>query len=123
MISIFPIITASSECKRLLGENPTRFYPFHSAPQNGALPYVVWQIVSGQPLNELKDGPAGDHYTVQIDVYDTKSIPARIVAMAVRDALQKDNRVTITNWALEAHEPDTKIHRVSFDCDFIQSGA
>lgn len=123
MIPIFPIISASSEVKRLLGDKPTRFYPFSSAPQDGARPYAVWQIVAGQPLNELTDGEAGDQYTVQIDVYALNAFDARIIALALRDALKYDKRITITNWAREDYEPDTKLYRTSFDLDFIQTGA
>lgn len=119
MIDIFPIIAKDPQCTALLGKRPTRFYPFIEAPQDGEKPYAVWQLVSGEPLNQLACRPAGDQYTVQIDAYGRDASIVREIARAVRAALESDNRATVTNWAREEYEHDTQLYRVSFDVDFF----
>lgn len=120
MIELFPIITADADCRRLLGTKPTRFYPFINAPQNGSKPYAVWQITNGEPYNQLNYQAAADSYAVQIDVYAQSIDQSRAIAKAIRVALSQDPRNTITRWAMEDFETDTKLYRVSFDVDFIQ---
>lgn len=120
MIELFPIITADADCRRLLGTKPTRFYPFVNAPQNGSKPYAVWQITNGEPYNQLNCQAAADSYAVQIDVYAQSIDQSRAIAKAIRAALSQDPRNTVTRWAMEDFETDTKLYRVSFDVDFIQ---
>lgn len=117
MINIFPLIASHPACTALLGSKPVRFYPFASAPQAGDKPYAVWQLVSGNPHSLLACPAPLDHYTVQIDVYAKRADEARRIAIALRAALEGDNHYTITNWAREDYEPDTRLYRISFDAD------
>lgn len=117
MIDIFTLIAGNPACTALLGSNPVRFYPFTTAPQAGAKPYAVWQLVNGNPHNLLACPAPLDQYTVQLDVYAKRADEARRIAVALRAALEADNHYTMTNWAREDYEPDTQLYRVSFDAD------
>lgn len=88
--------------------------------QTETRPYITWQIVLGQPYDNLSSPPCGDFTTVQIDCYcgGTKADEdIERLALAVRAALDAagvHNRVTVNN-----RDPDTKLYRVGIDADFI----
>lgn len=88
--------------------------------QTEARPYIVWQIVTGQPYDNLSDSPCGDFTSVQIDCYcggDNGDGDVQRLALAVRAALDAAlicNRVVIDN-----RDPETKLYRVGIEADFI----
>lgn len=80
-------------------------------------PYIVWQIVTGQPYDNLSSAPGGDFTTVQLDCYHPTDVGAEQLAQAVRAALDAAlicNRVVLNN-----RDPDTKLYRVGMEADFI----
>ena len=113
---IFAIASASATVKALIGSSPVRCYPFGSAPQNVALPYVVWQIIAGQPENYIGDTPDLDKYVTQVDVYGLTEASSRAVAQALRDAIEPV--AYITAWRGESTDPETLHKRYSFDVDW-----
>lgn len=114
---IFAALAADSAVKALIGSNPVRAYPFGSAPQNVAIPYVVWQTVGGLPENYLNQRPDIDSFTLQIDCYAATASAARSVAEAVRDAIEM--QCHIVSWRGEEKDPDTQRYRYSFDADWF----
>lgn len=114
---IFQVCAADPAVTALLGSNPTRLYPFGEAPQGVAMPYAVWQVVSGAPENYLAATPDIDGYTLQIDVYATEATEARQVTAALRDAIEP--HAHITRWTGESTDPDTGHKRSSFDVDWL----
>ena len=114
---IFQLITASTDAKKALGTSPTRFYPFGTAPENVALPYAVWQTVSGYPENYLGETPDVDQWTIQVDVYAATATSARSTAQVLRDAIEP--HAHITAWRGESRDPETGHYRYSFDVDFL----
>lgn len=121
MIEIFKLIKDNDKCRKILGTKPTRFYPFAEAPERPTTPYAVWQLIGGEPLNRLTCGAIADHLTVQIDAFAARAQDARDSANAIREALEKDNRCTVTRWAIEERERETGLYRVNFDIDFINN--
>lgn len=85
--------------------------------QTEVRPYIVWQIVVGQPFDSLSSAPCGDFTTVQIDCYHQTDAGIQQLAEAVRAALDADlivNRVRVN-----IRDPDTRLYRVGLEADFI----
>jgi hypothetical protein len=118
---IFSVCFASAAVKALLGTSPLRFYAFGSAPQPGepfyALPYAVWQSVSGFPENYINQIPDIDSHTLQVDAYSTTAAESRSIAAALRDAIEPHAHVVA--WRGEEFENETKLYRYSFDVDWL----
>lgn len=85
--------------------------------QDESRPYIVWQIITGQPHDHLSGPPGSDVTAVQLDCYHRDDAGIEQLARAVRDALDSAlicNRITVNN-----RDPDTRLYRVSIDADFI----
>lgn len=121
MIELFSLIATDPDCIALLGSDPLRFTPFGLAEQGSERPYCVHQILAGTPYNQLGGLPPADHFSVQIDAYADRAIAAEQAATAVLTALERDSRCTVTDWGMQHYEPDTRLYRVGFDVDFIQT--
>jgi hypothetical protein len=95
----------------------TRIGRHGEVSQTEQRPYITWQIVAGQPYDNLSSAPCGDFTTVQLDCYHPTDAGAEQLALAVRAALDAAlicNRVVIDN-----RDPDTKLYRVGMEADFI----
>lgn len=113
--NVFPVLAADSAVTGLIGANPTRAYPWGQSPQNPVYPYVVWQVVNGQPQNYLGCRPDIDAITTQVDVYARTGADCIAVAEAVRDALEVDNHMT--RFGNMTRDPQTQSYRISMDFD------
>jgi hypothetical protein len=114
---IFQVAAADPGVTALLGTDPVRLYPFGEAPEGTALPYAVWQLVSGSPENYLAGRPDMDGFTLQIDVYAAAGASARAVGEALRNAIEL--RAHITRWGGESKDKETGRYRLSFDVDWL----
>lgn len=114
---IFQVSAADPAVTNLLGAAPVRLWPFGEAPEGAALPYAVWQLVSGSPENYLAGRPDMDGFTLQIDVYAATGASARSVGEALRDAIEL--RANITRWGGESKDKETGRYRLSFDVDWL----
>lgn len=94
-----------------------RLYSFGEAPDKVAKPYVVWQVINGNPENYLAGRPDADGFTLQVDVYASTGTSARQVRTAIRNAIEL--HAYITRWGSESRDPTTKNFRTSFDVDWI----
>lgn len=117
MPPVFRVAADSPAVLALLGENPTRFYPFGEAPQDDPRPYAVWQLVSGLPENYIGNVPDIDSYRIQIDVYAESAESVRIIAAALRDAIEPAAHVV--RWGGESRDDETKMYRYSFDVEWF----
>lgn len=116
---LFEVCSASSRLQLLLGGDELRVYQFADAPQHCPVPYLVWQLIYGQPLNAMNQLPTMDHLGVQVDVYGPEDDPsvAREVVEAARDALEPYGH--IVSWDGEERDPDTREYRVTFTMDWF----
>ena len=114
---IFTLAKNSAAVTALLGNNPVRFWPFGTAPQNEQRPYAVHQLVYGTPANTLSCPPSEDMMGVQVDAYARNVSEARSVADALRDAIEDDMNHVVA-WNGEDFEPATGLWRVSFTAEF-----
>lgn len=110
---IFQVCAAVPAVTALLGSGPTRLFPFGEAPQGVALPYAVWQTITGLPENYLGQAPDIDQFTIQVDVYADRGSTAREVAAALRDAIEP--HAYVVSWNGESTDPDTGHKRYGFD--------
>ena len=95
----------------------TRIGRHGEVAQDEVRPYIVWQIVTGQPYDNLSAAPCGDFTVVQIDCYHQTDAGIQQLGVAVRAALDAagvHNRVTVNN-----RDPDTRLYRLGIDADFI----
>lgn len=79
--------------------------------------YIVWQIVSDSPHDNLSDPPPSDFTSVQIDCYSMTDAGVESLARAARaalDAARVVNRVILNN-----RDPETRLYRVGMQADFI----
>lgn len=114
---IFEIASRDPAVTAVLGIAPVRLWPFGEAPEGTALPYAVWQLVSGSPENYLAGRPDIDGFTLQIDVYAATGASARAVGAALRDSIEL--RAHITRWGGESKDEATGRYRLSFDVDWL----
>lgn len=117
MIPIFAICAADPGVQLLLGQSPTRLYQFGMAPSIPVAPYAVWRQVGGVPAAYLGNLPDVDSYTLQVDVFAKTPQDSRQVVDALRDALEP--HCYISSWGMEGRDPQTELHRINFDVDFI----
>ena len=113
---IFQVCAADPAVTALLGTGPTRLFPFGNAPQGVALPYAVWQTITGTPENYLGQTPDIDSFTVQVDVYASTGSQARQVAKALRDAIEP--HAYVVGWNGESTDRDTGHKGYGFDVEW-----
>ncbi len=114
---IFEVVAADAAVLAVLGPFPVRFYLFGTAPQNGPLPYAVWQVVGGSPENYLAGRPDVDGYTLQVDAYADDPLITRHIVEVLRNAIELHANITL--WLGETQDPVTKRWRSSFRLDWI----
>ena len=89
---------------------------FGIAPQDQTRPYVVWFVVSAVPENLLGERPLEDDQRVQVDCWHPTSQPiCRQMMQAAVDALEGIGHIVFGPWY--EFEPETKLHRWSFDLE------
>jgi hypothetical protein len=117
--NIFQIVSASTVCKQLLGAPPRmRFVEFGEAVQGDTtLPYAVWQLVTGVPSNYLGQLPDSDDMRIQVDVYASQQLPARAVAIAVRNAIEP--HAHMVSFAQRPRDATTRNYGYLMDFEFL----
>lgn len=120
-IPLFTLCQADGEVKTRLGESPIRCYPFGQAPKDTALPYAVWQLVSGSPYNQLTDNANTDNYTTQVDVYGETDSDALLAAKAIISATSEEAYVLSYN--SNGRDNKTGDYYYSFDLGWIVTAA
>lgn len=114
---LFATLYASAPVKALLGTTPLRVYPAGEATQETAVPYAVFQTITGTPENYLGTRSDMDGYTVQVDVYGATLASARACADAIRTALE--SVAYITSLREPSKDATTRHYRYSMDVDFF----
>lgn len=101
------LLVSDSDVAGLVG---TRVYRHGDAPQNVALPYVTWFLVSGLPENEMSELPKIDAHHVQVDCWSNSDLEVEALATAVRDAIEPEHHMTAV--AVNGRDPETKRYRI-----------
>jgi hypothetical protein len=113
----FQVCKADPTVQALLGGALPRIYPFGSAPQEVAKPYVVYQWIGGAPFNMMNCRPDADRASLQVDVYGLTTQSTTTVAKAIRNAIELDSY--ITGYRGDMRDEETKLYRTSFDVDWL----
>ena len=90
-LPIFTILNSNTTItSKLKSDNVLRVFEFGMATENVKFPYVVWQVISGQPYNNLDCPPPVDKVRVQFDVYGTTGAESKNIAKLVRLAIEQN---------------------------------
>ena len=111
LLSASAAVTALVPAVRIMGQG--------YGGESPVLPYITWQTISGLPGSYVEGRPGIDSFRAQIDVWSSTAAQAKQIAALVRDALELEAQcVGILG---DDYEPDTKLHRYSFDWAFQTS--
>lgn len=113
----YTVCKADMNVQALLGGSEPRIYPFSSAPQNVAKPYVVYQWINGSPFNMLNCRPDADQASLQVDVYGLTQASSTEVAKAIRYAVEL--QCNLTSYRGTEREDATKLWRTGFDLTWL----
>ena len=111
---VYQTLTANATVVAMVGDRIGRHGVIQ---QTETKPYITWQIVLGQPYDNLSSTPCGDFTTVQIDCYHQTDAGVVQLANAVRAAL--DAALIVNRVRLNVRDPETRLYRVGLDADFI----
>lgn len=93
------------------GRNPPKDSPLY------AVPYAVFQIITGTPENYIDCLPDADDFVVQVDCYGATVDSATDAARVIRDAVEPV--AYVSRWGGQFQDPDTSLFRYSMDLDWI----
>lgn len=116
MDQVIAALKAWPAADALLAGNPFRAFSHGNAPQNIQRPYVTFQTVSAQPVNNLSDTPDCDDSRIQVNCWATTQKDAKALSLAVRDALEAQTHVVFG--PIDDFEPQTKMFRWFMDCEW-----
>lgn len=120
MISIQPLIYTALAGNAALGTYVgTRVYP-DLAPQDVVRPFLVWQDISMQQMNDLSGSSETNglnNYLIQVTTWSKTRTQARDVDSAVRTAMAAGAgfKSVMTGARSMSYEPDTKLFGMQSD--------
>lgn len=117
---VFQWLKASSAVKNIVGNNPPRIWDHGTAVQSDdgkpiGQPYVTWFVASNLPANNLSDPVPVDRYSVQVDCWHQTAAGVKLLAEAVRDAMEL--QCVMTGLIANLREPETRLFRVGLTFD------
>ena len=112
-IPVHNILSSDTKIREHVGD---RIYS-DVAPVGTKTPFIVWQVISGQALNDL-DSPANfDSLQIQIMVYSNYGSTSNEVKNLCRKAVE--HKAWILNPSLSSYDSDRKIFAKGFDANYI----
>jgi hypothetical protein len=117
-LPLFDICENDSSLVALLSdeEGNLKIFP-DRVPQDTISPYVLYNLISGEPENYLNQRPDIDFRSVQIDVYAKTADLRDEIVEALTYAIEP--HAHITSWDGEGHEDETKNYRCTFTVDWF----
>lgn len=94
-----------------------RIHRFGRAPADPPRPYIVWQLITGLPGNNLSDSPDYDYGNVQVDVYADTPQSLDTVKQAIVPVIEAVTH--IVSWDGESREKETNFYRLTFSTDWF----
>lgn len=114
-IPIYKMLNADVDLKQKIDVSVKGFEEV--APLGTKLPFIVWQTVAGQAMNDL-DSPANfDSLQFQIMIYSNNPKEAYEIKDLVRKAVE--HRAWILNPALSNYDSVNKVYAKGFDANYI----
>lgn len=88
MFKLLPLLNLPT-LQGLLG-NPVRVFSFGTNDGSPVVtPYVTWQLISTNPLNNVDAGTTDDAVIIQVDVYGKSKNEVTEIAITIRKELEK----------------------------------
>lgn len=110
--TLYTLLSTASGVTSLVS---TRIYPL-VAPQDAALPYVTYQVVSTEAHNQLSGAAPSERKVVQINCISNTYANAKAIAEAVKTALVNNGYLTGGG---DDYFSETQNHRVMLDWSLI----
>lgn len=93
------------------------------APQNAALPYILYARISGGQINGLGGYLTTEHPSIQIDIYSTSYSDSKTIAKnvhTVMDATTTFSAILVSD--NDIYEDSVELYRVSCDYSCLNLG-
>ena len=110
------VMQGSAGVRAQLG-NPIRFF-YGTAPLDTTMPYGVWDIVGGSPLEQLSERPPADGWRVRITIWGQSLSQANAAAVTVRDEIEL--RGSIESYNPNPDDDDTGLSGICFDVRLLE---
>lgn len=117
--SIFNTIKNTPGVTTYIGTNPTRFYPWSSAPQNPTKPYVTYGVFNGNPENYVTNVPDIDNMGTQVDIWSDDPEECADIFTALRTALEPLGHMI--NFQSITRDAETQLYNIRMEFDFWES--
>lgn len=112
-LPIYRTLSSNSELTNTVND---RIYE-DIAPDKAKTPFIVWQIISGQAMNDL-DSPANfDSLQFQVMVYSSNNKEAQDIRNLSRKAIE--HKAWILNPAISNYDPARKLYAKGYDANYI----
>lgn len=116
-MNIFEMISNDEECKNILGENPTRFYPFGFNNSNTDVVYSTYQEIFNEPINLLEGGFFLSRKVLQIDIYSKDNNEVEKASKAIINVLKKTGNFESI---IKSLDYETKYKRIMLRFNYIE---
>lgn len=115
-MNLFNLVKSSTN---LLGQNPTRFFEFGTAPTLETLPYGTWQDLAITPFNYLAGAPSTDLVKTQIDIWADTAPECKAIAQAIRNqTVDTECRVRFEQ---HSFDEDSRLYRATIHVIYMAS--
>lgn len=116
VLPIFSLLKSDLAIKALLETNGIlRVFDYGIAPEGVALPYVVFQQISGTPYNTYTCSDVAERVLVQFDVYAKTAQLAFTITSKIKEGLS--HHCYFTDFRGIVKDTDG-LYRSSFDCSW-----
>lgn len=114
-LPIYKMLNTNIELKQKIDVSVKGFEDV--APLGTKLPFIVWQTLSGQAMNDLDSSANFDSLQFQIMIYSDNPKEAYEIKDLVRKAVE--HRAWILNPALSNYDVANKVYAKGFDANYI----
>lgn len=111
-----PIYEALSNDSDIVAKVADRIYE-DIAPEGARSPFIVWQVISGQAMNDLDKAANFDSLQFQVMIYSSNITVAKEVRNLSRKAIE--NKAWILNPAISNYDPVRKLYAKGYDANYI----
>lgn len=112
-LPIYKILSNDLDIKKAVGD---KIYE-DIAPEGTKTPFIVWQTIAGQAMNDL-DSPANfDSLQFQVMVYSFNNKTAQDIRSLARKAIER--KAWILNPAISNYDPVRKLYAKGYDANYI----
>ena len=118
-VPIYNVLNANPDIRAALvgTDGKLRLFGWGKAPKDTPTPYVVWQVITGLPENNLSDRPEFDTSTVQVTIYDKRSQTLESLKNEIIEAIE--GYMNVVGLDGESRDPYTDDYTYTFTVDWF----